>query len=273
MAEELKRPSILQTEDQQLKVTTDEPMETPAAKNIDNISHLMRKLEYTPLVVNRLDYYGNAIPIGAFCNAMSFILFGFTRCHVFSENLFLQGIILIFGALGQITAGILEYLKIRSFSSLLYLTLGFYSFSHFFLEDFRGVAKSENPHNDYFGIENGNRQEEAFYYGAWFLIILPLVLASLKINVFFLIHTASTCFFFLFRWIGEVSNKKGLYDYTSGIFQLIAGFDSLYIFFYQIMNEIQIIPLPSISFENNNDIDYNIVVEQKNSQAQTTTPQ
>ena len=183
MAEELKRPSILQTEDQQLKVTTDEPMETPAAKNIDNISHLMRKLEYTPLVVNRLDYYGNAIPIGAFCNAMSFILFGFTRCHVFSENLFLQGIILIFGALGQITAGILEYLKIRSFSSLLYLTLGFYSFSHFFLEDFRGVAKSENPHNDYFGIENGNRQEEAFYYGAWFLIILPLVLASLKINV------------------------------------------------------------------------------------------
>jgi succinate-acetate transporter protein len=257
-----KRPSVIQTEDQNLKITTDEPLDPLEAKNLQNIRQLLFKLETTALNVNRLDYYGNAIPIGAFCNAVAFILFGFNRCHVFDKDSFLQGILIIFGGLGQITAGILEYLKVRSYSALLYLTLGFYCLSQFFIEDHK-----ENRGNDiinkYFNIGNGNYEEIAFYYGAWFLITLPLVLGSLKINIFFLINSASTCFFFLFRWIGEVSKKEGLHDYTAGVFQLIAGFVSLYIFAYQIIDEqLGTAILPSITFSNDNEIDYNIVVLQ-----------
>lgn len=259
MAEEFKRPSVIGTENQQLKINTEDPYTPNEKKNLDNIKNLLFKLETSVLAINRIDYYANSIPIGAFCNAVAFILFGFTRCHVFSGDMdtFLQGILLIFGALGQITCGLLEYLKVRSYSALLYLTLGFYSLSHFFIEDYRGDPKSNNK--EYLNIENGNREELAIYYGAWFILILPLVLASIRINIFFLIQTTSTCFFFLFRWIGEVSKKKGLYDYTSGIFQLISGFSSLYIFCYQIIDEQwrkEILPVINLNVKN--EIDYNI---------------
>ena len=258
MSEE-KRPSVLQTEDQHLKKTTDEPIDTPDSKNINNIKALLNHLGNSGLIVNRLDYYGNSIPIGAFCNAVAFILFGFARCHTFTKDEFLQGVLLIFGSLGQITCGLLEYIKLRSYSALLYLTLGFYCFSQFFIED----SKERRKNNSFFGMDNGDYEEIAFYYGAWFIIFLPLVLASLKVNIFFLLQTASTCFFFLFRWIGEVSKREGLHDYTAGVFQLIAGFVSLYIFAYQVIDEqLRTAILPSITFSNDNEIDYNIVVLQ-----------
>ena len=261
MSEE-KRPSVLQTEDQHLKRTTDEPIDTPDSKNINNIKALLKHLGNSGLIVNRLDYYGNSIPIGAFCNAVAFILFGFARCHTFTKDEFLQGVLLIFGGLGQITSGMLEYIKLRSYSALLYLTLGFYCFSQFFIEDSK---EKRTEKNNIFDIDNGDYEEIAFYYGAWFLILLPLVLASLKVNIFYLAQTGSTCFFFLFRWIGEVSEKKGLYDYTAGIFQIIAGFVSLYIFAYQIINEHWAI-LPAITLDKDNDVDLIITSE-------GTTPQ
>ena len=36
-----------------------------------DIEYLINKLENKPIVVNRLDYYGNSIPLGAFCYAVS----------------------------------------------------------------------------------------------------------------------------------------------------------------------------------------------------------
>ena len=33
----------------------------------EQIDNLLNKLECTPLKVNRLDYYGNSISLGAFC--------------------------------------------------------------------------------------------------------------------------------------------------------------------------------------------------------------
>ena len=53
-----KRPSVIQTEDQNLKITTDEPLDPLEAKNLQNIRQLLFKLETTALNVNRLDYYG-----------------------------------------------------------------------------------------------------------------------------------------------------------------------------------------------------------------------
>ena len=82
--------------------------------------------------VGRLDYFGNAIPLGAFCFAITFITYGFYRCKVYTVNeTFLWSVILIFGSLGQITAGCLEYIKARHFPALIYLCFGFYCLSHY----------------------------------------------------------------------------------------------------------------------------------------------
>ena len=225
-------------------------------QNVENIKHLVNKLGYSLIYVNRLDFYANSIPIGAFCNAVAFIIFGFTKLKIFTnkdmkEN-FLQGIVLIFGGLGQITAGFLEFMKARSYSAMLYLTLGFYSFSHFFITDEDGNTN---------GNESGSeKSERGLFFGAWFLIILPLVVASLKINLFFLAQTGCTCLFFLFRWIGEVSDKEGLTYYTSGVFQSLAGLISLYIFGNQIINSVMHKELlPIVPFDRENDIDISIL--------------
>ena len=250
---QLKSSSIVVGEDQKLKGTLLPQEETPNQnKNINNIKELLFKLEHDLLIINRIDFFGNTIPIGAFCNAITFIISGFVRCHVLNKEKieFLEGIVIIFGGLGQITSGFLEFLKARSYSALLYLTLGFYCITNLFVEfDY-----------DIFDIGKGEKKEITLYLWTWFLLMIPLILASFKINVFFLIQTGSTFLFFLFRWVGEISEKEGLYDYTSGIFQLIAGFVSFYIFGYQIIDmEWQSETLPCIAFDKGNDIDYDIL--------------
>ena len=264
-----KRQSIIQAEEQNLKLSNDDyiKLSPPVSGNNENIKELLYKLERTALFVNRLDYFGNAIPIGAFCCAITFILLGFKQVHTFKKDeenaTFSSGLILIFGGLGQITAGFLEYLKVRSFTALLYLTLGFFFFSDWLVEG--------TNYNDIIKIEEGDHEEKAFYFGAWFIIMLPLVLASLKTNIFFLAQTGSTLIFFLLRWIGEASDKKGLHEYASGIFQLIAGFVSFYIFCYQIIDEEgQKEILPVLAIDKGNDIDFNIINAQN--EIQTPTP-
>ena len=185
-----KRQSVIQAEEQNLKLTNDDYINPTTKGNVENIKELLYKLERTPLFVNRLDFFGNAIPIGAFSCAITFIILGFYQVKVYNNESqkFLSGIILIFGGLGQITSGLLEYLKARSFSALLYLTLGFFCFSDWFIEGSFYLYSDD--------IRIGGHEEKAFYYGAWFFIMLPLVLASLKINIFFLAQTGSTCIFF-----------------------------------------------------------------------------
>ena len=97
------------------------------------IQHILNKLEHTPFVVNRLDYYGNSIPLGAFCFAVSFILIGFIECGIFNKyDTFTFSVILLFGGIGQITSGILEYIKSRTYLTIIYLLYGLY-FITFFL--------------------------------------------------------------------------------------------------------------------------------------------
>ena len=113
------------SEDQKLKdeyiTTRDYDMD------VEYIKRLVHKFGYTAIIANRLDYYANSIPLGAFCNALAFILYGFQRCGVYKANdSFLWGLILLFGGIGQATAGFFEFLKGRSFPAALYLTNGFY---------------------------------------------------------------------------------------------------------------------------------------------------
>ena len=86
MATPFKSQSIIQSEDQKLK----EPYMTIDKQNIDqnveNIKYLVNKLGYSLIYVNRLDFYANSIPIGAFCNAVAFIIFGFTKLKIFKPD-------------------------------------------------------------------------------------------------------------------------------------------------------------------------------------------
>ena len=242
-----------QSENKQLK----EDMRTTQDYDLslEYIKKLVQKCGYTAIIVNRLDYYANTIPLGAFCNAIAFILYGFHRCKVFSTNdTFLWGLILLFGGIGQATAGFLEFLKGRSFPATLYLTYGFYCLAHY--ATYIIPVKFAK-----FGIYDINFEHGslAFFYGAWFLILLPIVICSLKTNLFFLLQTACTLLFFLFRWIGEIADHRhSIRTLVAGIFQVIAGFLSLYICMYQIINEQfrkQILPPFQLSSDNEIDIE------------------
>ena len=241
------------SEDKNLKddmYTTNTPTVDP---NIQSIRYLCNKFGYTGIIVNRHDYYANAIPLGAFCNSIAFILYGFKRSGVFeSYDTFLWGVILLFGGIGQITAGLFEFLKGRSFPTTLYLTYGFYCLTHF------ATYFIPLQFKDYgiIGINN-EKKSLALFFGAWFIISLPLVICSIKTNLLFLLQSTCTVLFFFFRWIGEiVEDKPSLRNTVAGIFQIIAGFISLYICMSQLINEqFRKTLLPTIPFNPENEID------------------
>ena len=221
--------------------------------SLENIKKLSLKLKYTAIIVNRLDYYGNSIPLGAFCNAISFILYGFYRCKAYSTNdTFLWGVILLFGGLGQITSGLLEFIKGRTFTTTLYLCYGFYCISHYFIY----ILPIKFSKYNIFGI-NYNEISLCAFYGAWTIISLPITFASMKVNFFYSLQCQATTVFFLLRCFGEGFGTYSVVRHSAGILQVIAGFLSLYICMCQLINEqfgYQF--LPAIPFIPNNEIDF-----------------
>ena len=219
---------------------------------IETIKRLIGRLGYTLLVVNRLDYYGNTIPLGAFCNAVAFILYGFQRCNVFSnKDSFLWGIILLFGGLGQVTAGFLEFLKGRGFTTMVYLCYGFYCVSHYFLY----IIPLKFGKYNVFGI-NFDEKSLCGFYGAWMIISIPITVSSIKINLCYVLQCLATTAFFVMRCFGEGFLRYGLMRHSAGIIQVIAGFISLYICINQLINEsFRYQLLPSIPFQPDNEID------------------
>lgn len=219
---------------------------------IEEIKRLTNRLGYTVMMVNRLDYYGNAIPLGAFCNAIAFILYGFHRTKVFeNKDTFLWGVILLFGGIGQVTAGFLEFIKGRTFTTTLYLSYGFYCLSHYSL--FTIPMKFYNY--NVLGI-NFNEPSLCAFYGAWMMISLPITISSIRTNLFFVLQCLATTAFFVLRCFGEGFLRYGLMRHSAGILQAIAGFISLYICINQIINEaFRFQLLPAIPFQPDNEID------------------
>ena len=221
-------------------------------QNIEKIKRLTKHLGYSILIVNRLDYYGNTIPLGAFSNAVAFILYGFHRCQVFNnKDSFLFGVILLFGGLGQVTAGLLEFIKARSFTSMIYLTYGFYCLSHFFLY----IMPLQFKNYSIFGI-NYDELSLCGFYGAWMIISIPLTVASIRTNLFYVLQCLATTAFFVLRCFGEGFLRYSLMRHSSGILQAIAGFISLYICTNQLINEaFRYQLLPAIPLSHDNEID------------------
>lgn len=208
------------------------------------INSLINKLETSPLIVNKLDYYGNSIPLGSFCFAVSFILIGFSESRIKAfKNIdsFTYLVLLFFGGIGQITAGIFEYIKSRTFPTVVYLLYGLYFLSFFFGKNSEVLDK-----NDCLKI----------FYGTWAGLTFPIVIASFQINIFYIIQNITALAFFIVRCIGECKNNDTLNEIVSGILQLVAGFSSLYICFSQVLNEhFRCIVLPTFPINKDNEID------------------
>ena len=218
--------------------------ETLTPSNIKELNQLIQSLGWRLINVNRLDYYSNTIPIGAFCNAVAFILFGFQLCDIFKCDDFLNGVILIFGGLGQITTGILEFIKGRAFPCMVYFTYGLYCLSLFIIKI-----------NLFEGIDFIDKDLTPFY-SAWMIISIPITISSIKINLFYILHTLLTTAFFVLEVFGNGFDEKKVKEAASGVILSISGFISLYIFLNQIINEAMKFPmLPAIPIKPDNEVD------------------
>ena len=220
--------------------------------DLEKIMRLPHSIGSSLIYANRLDYFGNSIPLGAFCNAVAFILYGFHRCTIFNnKDTFLWGIILLFGGLGQVTAGFFEFLKGRTFTTMVYLAYGFYCFAHYFLY----IMPIQFAKYNIFGI-NYDEASLCAFYGAWMIISLPITIASIRINLFYVLQCLATTAFFVLRCFGEGFMRYGLMRQTAGILEAIAGFISLYICINQLINESFAYQLlPAINFQDDNEID------------------
>ena len=212
--------------------------------SIREIKQLVGSLGFSLIDVNRLDYFSNTIPLGAFCNAVTFIIYGFNLCHVLdNKNNFLEGVLLIFGGLGQITTGILEFIKARAFPSFVYFTYGVFCLSLFFIQ------------TKIFALDSANSDMSAFY-GAWMVISIPITISSIKVNFFYILQTFLTTAFFVLEVIGEGFDEKKVKENTGGIILTISGFISFYIFLTQIINEAVKFPLlPAVPIKPDNEVD------------------
>ena len=212
--------------------------------NIKELNQLVNGLRWKIINVNRLDYYSNTIPLGAFCNAVAFILYGFELCDVFNCDHFLNGVILIFGGIGQITTGILEFIKGRAFPCMLYFAYGLYC-SCLFIFKKGFFSKTDNYGSDL-----------TTFYGALMIISIPITISSIKINLFYILHTLLTTAFFVLKVFDEWCNEKKVKEKASGVILTISGFVSLYIFLTQIINGAVKFPmLPAVPIKPNNEVD------------------
>jgi succinate-acetate transporter protein len=214
-------------------------------QNFDaQIDDLLEKFQSSPLIVNRLDYYGNSIPLGAFCFAVSFVLYGFYECKVFSKpDTFIYTILFIFGGIGQLTAGVFEYIKARTFPTVVYILFGLYFISFFLF-------------NKYFYHINDCRK---IYFGTWAGLTFPVLIGSFKTNVIYILQIASVLGFFIVRCIGECRSYDVLNTTVSGILELVTGFLSLYLCFSQVLNEhFRCTILPTFAIQKDNEIDINV---------------
>jgi succinate-acetate transporter protein len=249
---EEKKERIGETDDTFIKNYSYKIMyKVPQEKNIQNFNSnldlFLYNIKYYSLLVNKLDTYGNSIPLGSFCFAISFILIGFKESKVNDEDDdFFYLIILIFGCIGQLIAGLLEYIKGRTFVSNLYLLYGLYFLSYYYF-----YHCSE-------GIDSFVEEIKPFYYGSWAVLSFPIFVGSVRSNVFYLVQNAVACTFFVVRCIGEYKEKPKMNEIVSGVLELVTGFVSLYICVNQIINEsFRFKAIPSLPLSPDNEIDIN----------------
>ena len=236
----------------------------PGMLHVDNSPFFARrifdKLGRSALIVNKLDYYANAIPIGAFCNALAFITYGFYRCRVYDTNeTFLWAVMFTFGAIGQLTAGFLEWIKGRTFPATLYLTLGAYCLTHYFIYILpRKWIYDENPSLGGYNYLYSNHGSLCVFYSGLTCLGFALLLFSFRSNIWFILQCLTTLAFFIVRAIGEGQDCLGVKKNAAGILEAIAGFFSLLVGISQLVNNeamhSQVFPVCPMADDNEIDV-------------------
>ena len=202
-----------------------------------------------------MDYYSNAIPLGSLCYALAFIIYGFYRCKVYRVNdTFLWAVILLFGGIGQCTAGFLEFCRGRAFPTALYITYGFYCLSHYASYV---IPQWFNINQNTSMLYNYSENSICAFYCGWVFISFALLLGSIRTNCLYICQCLSAFVFFLLRAVGEGRSSLGTKRNAAGILQAISGFFSLLVCFSQILNnETFYRPLfPTRPTAQNNEID------------------
>ena len=231
---------VVQPPVQQPVVPMPVPVAQPVAPGIDygydpNFARrLFAKMGTEYITCNPLDFYGNAIPLGSFCYALAFIIYGFYRCKIYKVNdTFLWAVILLFGGIGQCTAGFLEFCKGRGFPTGLYLTYGFYCLTHYGIKT---IPRWFDINQNYSMLYNYTEDSLCCFYSAMVVISFGILLASIRTNCLYIIQCLTAFVFFLLRAVGEGSGSLGTKRNAAGIFQAISGFFSLLLCFSQILN-------------------------------------
>ena len=211
-------------------------------RQIEEQDKIFNYIKETQFVIDSKTY-SNSIIIGSFCYAITFISFGIFKSRIVSDEYTnIWSVLATYGGLGQITAGILELNKKRQFTSFLYIIYGIYCLTHYLLRIL----------TDRFG-----EYDLCMFFLAFFLLSVPAIIFSIKINLFFLLQTSLGSLYFLMRCIGEGIFEDILIEQVSGSIQIASGVCSFYIFIYQIYNSFDFrICLPIIPFDVNNGIDF-----------------
>ena len=211
-------------------------------RQIEEQDKIFNYIKETQFVIDSKTY-SNSIIIGSFCYAITFISFGIFKSRIVSDEYTnTWSVLATYGGLGQITAGILELNKKRQFTSFLYIIYGIYCLTHYLLRIL----------TDRFG-----EYDLCMFFLAFFLLSVPAIIFSIKINLFFLLQTSLGSLYFLMRCIGEGIFEDILSEQVSGSIQIASGVCSFYIFIYQIYNSFDFrICLPIIPFDVNNGIDF-----------------
>ena len=186
------------------------------------------------LTWNQLDYYANAIPLGSFSYALAFIIYGFYRCKIYRVNdTFLWSVILLFGGIGQCTAGFLEWCKGRHFPTALYLSYGFYCLSHYafyIIPEWFVLNQNQSM------LYNFGENSICCFYSAWVVLSFGILMASVRTNLLYILQCMTAFAFFLLRAIGEGCGSLATKRNAAGILQAISGFFSLLICMSQLIN-------------------------------------
>ena len=225
-----------------------EPINIPEIMTQEKIKHMQEKDKILYYIRDSEFYvdskkYSNSVIIGSFCYSITFVCFGIYKSRIITDEYTnIWSLMATYGGLGQITAGFLELNKKREFSSFLYLIYGIYCLTHYLLRIL----------TDRFG-----EKDLCMFFLAFFLLSIPAIIYSFKINLFFLLQTSFGSLYFLIRCIGEGIPEDILSEQISGIMMIISGVCSFYIFMSQMFNSVSNNAfLPTFPFDVNNNIDF-----------------
>ena len=247
---------------------------------VAKIQRLLKVLGEKSIIVNRLDYYGNGIPIGAFCFFITFFVKALwdLKCIsvTYSQSYdgtdpndsqdkskntyadkdlnwgyyepFLAGLIIAFGGLGQITASLLEFLKGRAFPSTIYMIFGIYLLISS-IGDL--IFQGKNQFLEYFFPDVQNPQNTLFFSSGtpykYRYLCTAFQGVLLFLNLGTIIGSLKTNVMYVVQAI-----------IVPGIFEMIASLVSFYIFANQMINEQKkYLVLPPMALCPDNEIDIN----------------